>query len=73
MSISRHFNELGYNVCHIINQNEYLTHAVLEQEMVKKYFGDVEQLDLFSYDSQVDKLQESYEKNRKAFGYKSKK
>lgn len=70
LAISKELFKREYRVVHILNISNYATQSQLEDKLVKIYFGDNFQLDLFS--SMDNNIEQSYIKQNKQCAYRRK-
>jgi uncharacterized protein (DUF488 family) len=73
--VARYFHEHGYEVHHIIKEEEYVTHEKLEKEMINKYLQSkkhqLSEIDeLFGSYTAKDQLRDAYKLKNKEIGYR---
>jgi uncharacterized protein (DUF488 family) len=70
--VSRAFSDLGYNIIHLMPDDQTKTQKQIEQELLDKYFPNRGQMTLFSSSFMSDEecLVEAYKIQNKKIGYK---
>ena len=73
--VARHLHEHGYEVLHIINEGECITHEQLEKDMVYKYLHSkkhqLSEIDeLFDSYTANDQLRDAYKLKNKEIGFR---
>lgn len=68
--VSRAFHDEGYNVIHILPNNENMSQVDIENRLLDMYFPDRKQISLFEdYGCTEDYIQEAYRKQNAVIGY----
>jgi uncharacterized protein (DUF488 family) len=68
--VSRNLETSGISVAHILANGSVKSHKIIEEELVKKYFPDANQISLFNTRELMDNLAESYRRANLEIGYR---
>lgn len=68
--VSRNLNSKGIEVQHILSDGALKKHELIEYELIKKYFNNINQFSLFDSEGSTDCLLEAYRKANYEIGYR---
>lgn len=68
--VSRNLYNIGVKVKHILPDGTVKMHEKIEEELVDRYFPDINQRSLFNIDEQNDYISEAYRKANHEIGYR---
>jgi uncharacterized protein (DUF488 family) len=68
--VAKAFHDAGYNIIHLLPNNEIMTQEDLEHQLVEKYFPNRDQITLFDEKlSEKDYVEQAYRKRNAEIGY----
>lgn len=68
--VSRNLNDIGIIVEHILPDGTSKSHKQIEQELIDKYFDNIDQISIFESKRPIDYLVEAYKKANIEIGYR---